>query len=101
MAKFNLIQRVLGSLAQTKRGTESVVKFGPAADEKTTLLASHGLEGRHPRVVRLPLDADPTDAVGRTWFGTYPLCSAESPSVKPAVNACMNASALRAGRSAV
>ena len=33
MAKFNLIQRVLGSLAQTTRGTESVVKFGPAVDD--------------------------------------------------------------------
>jgi hypothetical protein len=92
MAKINLIQRVFGSLAQvTSRGTESVVKFGRATDEPTRLLASRWLASRHPRVDRLPRAADPTDSVG------LPCVTAYSPKQ---ATPCMNAGALRTGRSA-
>ena len=94
MAKFNLIGRILGSLAQTKRGTESVVKFGRTSDEPTTLLASRASQGvthRHPRVDWSPRCADLTDAVGRPTLLPYEPKQA---------SACMNVGALRTGRSA-
>jgi hypothetical protein len=94
MAKFNLIGRILGSLAQTKRGTESVVKFGRTSDEPTTHLASRASQGtshRHPRVDWLPRCTDLTDAVGRLTVLPYEAKQASS---------CMNVDALRTGRSA-
>ena len=95
MAKFNLIQRVLGNLAQVAtRGTENVVKFGRTSDEPTTLLASrasHGSASRFSRIDWLPRCVDLTDPV------MPPTCMAYSPkSAKPH----MNENGLRTGRSA-
>ena len=98
MAKFNLIQRVLGTLAQVAtRGTENVVKFGRTSDEPTTLLASgascasHGSASRFSRIDWLPRCVDLTDPVGPVS------CLAYSPkSAKPH----MAESGLRTGRSA-
>ncbi len=95
MAKFNLIQRVLGTLAQVAtRGTENVVKFGRATDEPTTHLAScasHGSASRLTRVDWLPRCVDLSDPVRPVSYQAY------SPkSAKPH----MNEGGLRTGRSA-
>ena len=95
MAKFNLIQRVLGTLAQVAtRGTGNVVKFGRTSDEPTTHLASrtsHGHASRLSRVDWLPRCVDLTDPVGPVS------CMGYAPkSAKPH----MNEGGLRTGRSA-
>ena len=95
MAKFNLIQAVLGNLALVAtRGTGNVVKFGRTSDEPTTLLASgasHGNASRFARIDWLPRCVDQTDPV------KLPSCMAYSPkSAKPH----MNEGGLRTGRSA-
>ena len=95
MAKFNLIQAVLGNLALVAtRGTGNVVKFGRTSDEPTTHLASrtsHGQASRLSRADWQPRRVDLTDAVRPVSYQAY------SPK---AAKPCMNETGLRTGRSA-
>jgi hypothetical protein len=95
MATFNLIQAVLGNLAQVAtRGTGNVVKFGRTSDEPTTHLASrtsHGLASRSTRIDWQPRCVDLTDPVRPVSSCAY------SPK---AARPCMNENGLRTGRSA-